>query len=525
MRRRIGLFVLAALVLFGALIVLFGSVPSLFKRTRTYTVRFTDAPGLAAGAPVRRSGVRIGQVQEVILDEERGIVRVKLAIDARYSIRHSEQATLVTGLLGSDASIDFIPRPPDDPEATDRTPVEPAAELVGVRLATVNTVLNRAAEVVPTTQETLNDIRKSMQRIERLASRYEKMTPLVEETIREYRDLARSARAMVPEVRQTNNEVRELARSARQAIPDLQRTNEEVGELARSARAAMPELRQTNKEVGELARSARQAIPDLMRTNDEARELVRSTREQIPAVRQTVDDIGAAARNWSRLGERADVLVQANQDKIVKAIDDLNETLARAARLFSDENVRNTQAILTNARTASDNLPSISRSADDILQQGRPAIRRLNDVLIRLDSILADLQKLSRPTGERAERITRNLDESTAKLNETLSDVRALMRALDSADGTLRRFLKDPSLYQNVDAAAARVLYLIPRLNRILEDFEVFADKLARHPESLGVGGALRPGSGLKNPPTPPLPPGGAALPTVLPGPGPYPPH
>jgi hypothetical protein len=26
----------------------------------------------------------------------------------------------------------------------------------------------------------------------------------------------------------------------------------------------------------------------------------------------------------------------------------------------------------------------------------------------------------------------------------------------------------------------------------------VFADKVARHPESLGVGGVVRPGSGLK---------------------------
>ena len=35
-------------------------------------------------------------------------------------------------------------------------------------------------------------------------------------------------------------------------------------------------------------------------------------------------------------------------------------------------------------------------------------------------------------------------------------------------------------------------------------DFETFADKLARHPEALGIGGVVRPGTGLKDPPTPP---------------------
>jgi hypothetical protein len=82
------------------------------------------------------------------------------------------------------------------------------------------------------------------------------------------------------------------------------------------------------------------------------------------------------------------------------------------------------------------------------------------------------------------------------------------MRTIDRSDGTLRKFLTDPSLYNNADTAAAMVVKMIPRLDRILKDFETLADKLARHPESLGVGGVVRPGSGLKNPATPPVLPG-----------------
>jgi phospholipid/cholesterol/gamma-HCH transport system substrate-binding protein len=49
---------------------------------------------------------------------------------------------------------------------------------------------------------------------------------------------------------------------------------------------------------------------------------------------------------------------------------------------------------------------------------------------------------------------------------------------------------------------------MVPRFDRILRDFEVFADKIARHPESIGVGGAVRPSAGLKESPTvgPPQP-------------------
>ena len=50
MRLRLGLFVVVAVVLLGALIIMFGSLPAFFKRTTTYTVRFIDAPGLTPGA-------------------------------------------------------------------------------------------------------------------------------------------------------------------------------------------------------------------------------------------------------------------------------------------------------------------------------------------------------------------------------------------------------------------------------------------------------------------------------------------
>src|SRR5262249_48937588 len=154
------------------------------------------------------------------------------------------------------------------------------AELVGTRQANVNTLLSRASEVVPTTQETLDQMRRSLQRLER-------MVPLGEDTLREYRDLAREARAMIPDLRRTNTEYQEAARAARQAIPD---------------------------------------------------------------VRNAANDLAAAARTYGRLGERLDVLLQTNQDKLVRALENLNEALARALNFLSEDNQRNVAAILKNTR-------------------------------------------------------------------------------------------------------------------------------------------------------------------------------
>ncbi len=518
-RIRLGVFVVLAAVLFATLVLLFGSLPTFFERTTTYTIRFTEAPGLAPGAPVRRSGVRIGEVRRISLDEDRGIVRVQVAIRSPYTIRKNEQPTIVAGLLGSDASIDFLPKPVEPGEPVDRDPVEPGAELVGVRAATVGTVLRGAADVVPTTQETLNEIRKSVQRLEKLGARIEKSVPLADETLRAYRDLARRAQAAIPEFEKTNEQAQDFIRSARAVLPEVERTAEQYRLLAQDVRSNIPEVMKTVREIQELAVGLRNALPSVERAADEFRELASDVRRMVPTVRNAVEDVAATARSATKLIEEFDVFWQRNRDTVQDILGNLNRFTGQASKLVTDENINKINATITNTRNASDQLPKISRDLADITEQGRTTVRRLNETLMRLEKpledfskamadaqrVLADMGRITGPFSGRSEQISRNLDEITTKLNATLGDVRALMAAIDRADGSLKRFLTDPSLYNNIDAAVLTVLRSIPRIDRILKDFETFADKLARHPELLGVGGAVRPSTGLKDPPTPPI--------------------
>jgi phospholipid/cholesterol/gamma-HCH transport system substrate-binding protein len=432
MRFWVGLFILAAMLLLVVLVVLFGGLPAFFKSTHQFTVTFPEAPGVGPGTPVRRSGVRIGEVESLTLDDQTGEVRVRLRIDKQFSLRKNEQPTLVIGLLGGDTSIDFVPRRAEPGVQPDRSPVDPGAELQGVRQATVSTLLNQASEVVPTTQEVLNDIRKSLKSIE-------KMTPLAEETLKEYRD---------------------LAKEARQAMPDLR----------------------------ELVKSAREAMPEVLRTNDE---------------------VQSAVRNWGRLGERLDVLLQANQDMVVKTIENLsktseslNEALTRFNGLLSEENQRNVNATLRNLRSASDNLPAMSKDADEVMKATQQSLHRLDEAVAKAQEVLNNLQTLSKPMAERGPRIIQNVDDGLGKLNQAVGDIDALVRAIGEGDGALRRFVSDPSLYNRIDAIGCQIQKMLPRVDRILQDAEVFSDKLARHPESLGLGGVVRPSSGLKDGPT-----------------------
>ena len=93
-------------------------------------------PGIGPGTPVRRSGVRIGQVTGLSLDDTTGQVRVQIAVEKPYTLHRDEVPTIVTGFLGGDANIDFLPKKPEPGQPTDRSPEPPGARFPAIATPT-----------------------------------------------------------------------------------------------------------------------------------------------------------------------------------------------------------------------------------------------------------------------------------------------------------------------------------------------------------------------------------------------------
>ena len=71
----------------------------LYERERVPVI-----PGIEVGTPIRKSGVRIGQVSAVELDPDSGQVRVRIAVNRKYLPRRSEEAHITRGLLSGDTA-------------------------------------------------------------------------------------------------------------------------------------------------------------------------------------------------------------------------------------------------------------------------------------------------------------------------------------------------------------------------------------------------------------------------------------
>jgi phospholipid/cholesterol/gamma-HCH transport system substrate-binding protein len=435
MRLRLGLFMASSLAALAGLVVLFGGTPSLFSNKTRYTVTYPEAPGIAPGTPIRKSGVRIGEVTALDLDPETGMVRVRIAVDPKYPPRTSEGATITRGLLSGDTAIDFLPKLGPDGQPVPRgDPYPPGSEIAGIPPITPRAIATTA-------QQSLEKISASFEKFERMA-------------------------------------------------PKIESAADEIALLARDVRLAIPELLKTNEKIQRLIGDANQPDQD----PNTIKALVAELRETLRAVRPTIDVVGRMVERLEPELVGAARSARQTFDAARPALDAINDVLSPENRKQIAELLKNLNLVAFNVIKLAASLSTLSDEAEKTLVVVRKQVEAVGGVI-------ADVRTITKPLAERADQLVKDVSESATQLNLVLRDVREVVRLFARSDGTLQKLLTDPNLYQNLDAAALALAKVLARADKIGKDLEVFADKVARRPELIGLGGLAKPSSGLKDSP------------------------
>ena len=456
-RIRLGIFVAGALIALMALVILFGGAPNVFSNRSKYTLLFPEAPGVGIGTPVRKSGVRIGDVTKLDLDENTGQVRVSVELERKYLPRLGEEPTISRGLLSGDTTIDFVPKVEAIGVNLSRgEPYAANSEIVGLAPISARSLLKGASDVLPTAQENVAKVVASIQRFE-------------------------------------------------QAVPKVERAIDEFAELARSGREFVPELRQTNIKVQNLLGVANPEDPKDEPVN--VRVMMKQIIELLQAVRPVADDIRA--------------LLKANGPEITKTLTAVRQTSESANDLLNPENRKAISATIKNAQTGTDDLIKSIRIVTLLVDQAEKTVKEVNARVAQSEKILStaarvadNAERITKPLADNSGQIVQGVDQTVKnlnlaaeQLNKALGEVRITLATVNRSDGTVQKALTDPTLYNNLNETTVNVARLMVRIERIAKDLEVFADKVARKPETIGIGGALRPSTGLKESPLAPLPP------------------
>jgi phospholipid/cholesterol/gamma-HCH transport system substrate-binding protein len=354
MQFRVGVMVLATIIITVTLALMFGELPTFGRRTNTLHVQFTDAPGVTRDTPVRKSGILIGRVSDIRFADNDRTVLVTAEIDRERKIYSDEACRINNSLIGigADTVLEIVPGP--NPTKA-RMPISNNGEIEGLPA-------QEPARVLADLQQGLRDSMSEVQRAGR----------------------------------------------------DLHET-----------------LTKVNKVLGD------------------------------------------NGDTLSRIITRTDTALESMQ----KTFDYTNDIIGDPA--------------------TRDNFKLAVKQLPNVLTEARNTAKSLNDAMVLVQRNLVNLEGLTEPLGQKGKQLVERIDAGTKKLDQVMDEALTFTQALNNKNGSLGRLMNDPELYQHVARAARNVDQLTRELQPIIDDARRFSQKIAQHPEVLGVRGAIQRSSGI----------------------------
>ncbi len=261
MQFRIGMFVIVAGLVLTMLLVWFGESPSLFREHRYLVVQFDLAPGVTEGIPVRKSGIRIGEVVSIEFDDRPNKpdgVLVTLSLENKYKLRAGTVPKITRGLIG-DVWIDMLPSNSTEPMLLAKTPAE------GMQHIVPGTVAPDPSNALAAATDAFQDVKGTLNAIEAAANGLAGVTKKaqnIDEFLTTFRDMGAKVGSLaqrLDDVVQSNEgDIKPAIASLRSAAEKIDatldpETREAIRTTARQLSSGSAKLDKILADVGPLA--------------------------------------------------------------------------------------------------------------------------------------------------------------------------------------------------------------------------------------------------------------------------------
>ncbi|RPI90781.1 MAG: MCE family protein [Planctomycetaceae bacterium] len=209
-------------------------------------------------------------------------------------------------------------------------------------------------------------------------------------------------------------------------------------------------------------------------------------------VKSTLESFDATSQEWRKVGANFNSLVDKHRDNldtvIVEAVASLQEftkaTRSANQMLLDPENQENLRRSLAD-------MPAM-------IEQTRQTIQKVGGAVDRANQALTNISDATAPLAKKSATIVTRLDNCFANLEVLSVELTQFSKSLTREDGTVGMLLNDAKLYHTTEQTMSSLTTVMKNLDLVMKDLRVFSDKIARHPELIGAGGALKGSSGLK---------------------------
>lgn len=291
---KVGVLILVSLGILAAFVLIMGGLS--FQRTYSVYADFDNPGGLAAGAPVRIAGVKVGKVSELQfmggkidpVTNRRTLVRAKLSIEERVrEAIHDDADFYVTtqGVLGEQ----FLEIEPGSPQ---KPPLPENSVVKGVDPPRLDLFLARAYELLDTV---ITGIRNNRELIGDIATNTAGLLRGLNTVLSDNRERINRTMANLESLSEEANTIAVHARTNYIDNPKLLRTLDNVDKIST----------QLQKDSGPMLKDAREALANVNRVS----KLVGGEEEQVK-VKKALEDVAQLAARANATAADAQAIVQ-----------------------------------------------------------------------------------------------------------------------------------------------------------------------------------------------------------------------
>lgn len=216
---------------------------------------------------------------------------------------------------------------------------------------------------------------------------------------------------------------------------------------------------------------------------------------------RTLTTFNSTGQEWNQVARNLNSLMETNRgnldqviERTVVSLDEFTRTMNAARKTLNYADT-----ILGDPQTQ-ENMRKTMVALPEMINETRQVIQTVRSAVVKADQNLANLSGVTEPLAKRSTSIVTQLDNTVANLDAMSGQMRDFVEIAVKEDGSLQQLAKNPDLYRNLNNSAVSISLLLKNLGPILRDVRIFSDKIARHPELIGVSGALNPSTGIKEP-------------------------
>jgi phospholipid/cholesterol/gamma-HCH transport system substrate-binding protein len=218
-------------------------------------------------------------------------------------------------------------------------------------------------------------------------------------------------------------------------------------------------------------------------------------------VSTVIESFEKTSQEWKTVAHNLNQLLETNQGSLHTVVARAADALTQVTHTMKvmDETLEATSRLVADPRTQ-ENLRRTLAALPYLTSETQKTVTAVRGVVQKMDENLTNLGALTAPFSKRGVTLATHLENTLANLETLTDELAQFSKVLNTGDGSIRKLATDPDLYVNLDRSAQSAAILLRNLEPILRDLRVFSDKVARHPELIGVSGVLRGSSGLKYP-------------------------